>query len=144
MIYYKNILLNISNGLNSRRVSTAANPYADKDAQILACACMSDSPVTASNGQKYYYFCDNILDTNMIQYLLNCNGVLAYRRYSGYLVFYGERRPVVRVPAGYVASHPNADAFIKKIINSESSIRYLTSDEETEYINLLKARMHQK
>ncbi len=144
MIYYKNIFLNISNGLNSKCVSNAPNPYADTDAQMLARAFLSGGIVTANNGKRYYYFYDYSLDTKMIQYLLNCNGVLAYRRYSGYQVFCGKRHPVVRVPVEYVKAHKNANAFINKIIDMESKLEYLTSVDLLKYIALVKKRMRQK
>jgi len=144
MIYYKNVLLNISNGLNSKRISTAPNPYADTDARMLSHACLSEGIVTASNGKEYYYFADRALNTDMIQYLLNCNGVLAYRRYSGYQLYYGDRRIVVRVPVEYVTSHPIANAFINKVINSKFKGEYINPIETMKFVDLVKKRMHQK
>ncbi len=145
MIYYKNILLSVSNGLNSICVSNAPNPYANKDARMLARVCLSYNPIIASNGKKYYYFCcDYWFDANMIQYLLNCNGVLAYRRYSAYQAFCAKRRMMVRVPLEYLKTHENANAFINKTFDLQSAVDNFTASEMLEYVSHVQKRMRQK
>lgn len=144
MIYYKNIILNISNSLNSRRVSNAYNYCSDLDAQVLAHECQVLHSVIARNGKSYYYFIEESLGTSIVQYLLNRNGVLAYRRYSGYQLFYGDLREVVRVPVDYVAKHPNANAFINKIIKEQSNPTPTADIDMPKYIETVRNSMRQK
>ncbi|MCM1295701.1 MAG: hypothetical protein NC311_09180 [Muribaculaceae bacterium] len=144
MIYYKNVFLNISNSLNSRRVSNAPNPYADMDIQMLARACQEMRPVIATNGNAYYYFVDNYMSLEMIQYLLNVNGVVAYRRYSGYQVFYGGRQAVVRVPIKYLDKHPNARAFMDKVVDARSNAMGTAECAMSKYIDIVQQRMRGK
>ncbi|MGN0916816.1 MAG: hypothetical protein ACI4NZ_01250 [Candidatus Enterousia sp.] len=145
MIYYKNIFLNISNSLNSRQVSNKKNPYSNTDALFLACSCQTVKSVVATNGKKYYYFVDDALGTRVVQYLLNANGVLAYRRYSGYRVFYRDLREVVRVPADYVASHPQAKVFINKIIDAQfNQITALADIDMSKYLENVQNRMRHR
>lgn len=145
MIYYKNIFLNISNSLNSKQVSNEKNPHSNTDALFLARSCQPVKSVIATNGKGYYYFVDDALSTRVVQYLLNRNGVLAYRRYSGYQLFYGEIREVVRVPADYVASHPQANVFINKIIDAQlNNMAKLADIDVTKYLENVQNRMRQK
>lgn len=146
MIYYKNIFLNISNSLNSRQVSNEKNPYSNTDALFLARSCQPVKSVVATNGKKYYYFVDDTLSTRVVQYLLNANGVLAYRRYSGYQIFYGNgTRAIVRVPADYVASHPQANVFINKIIDAQfNQMTALADIDVTKYLENVQNRMRQR
>lgn len=145
MIYYKNVFLNISNSLNSRQVSNEKNPYSNTDALFLARSCQPVKSVVATNGKRYYYFVDNDLSADVVQYLLNRNGVLAYRRYSGYELYYGGVRQVVRVPANYVASHPRANVFINKIIDAQlNNMAKLADIDVIKYLENVQNRMRQK
>lgn len=145
MIYYKNIFLNISNSLNSRQVSNEKNPHSNTDALFLARSCQPVKSVIATNGKRYYYFVDNDLSADVVQYLLNRNGVLAYRRYSGYELYYGGVRQVVRVPADYVASHPQANVFINKIIDAQfNQMTALADIDVTKYLENVQNRMRHR
>ncbi len=80
----------------------------------------------------------------MVQYLVNVNGVLAYRRYSGYQMYSGGRKEVVRVPVEYLDSHPEAKAFIDKVINSRFSAGNSAEFDIPQYIAAVHKRMHEK
>lgn len=144
MIYYKNMLLSLSNGLNTMRVSQKVNPYQDQDAQLLGMSCNPLSWVRATNGREYYYFWDCAIEPEMVQFLLNKNGVLAFQRYSQYLVPYMGRRLVVRVPVSYVASHPMAQQFIDKVKVVQNNASRRSDINLDKAIVAVQARMKQK
>lgn len=144
MIYYKNVLLSLSNNLNSMRVSQKVNPYQDQDAQLLGTVCNSVSRVFATNGGEYYYFWNSSITPEEVQFLLNQNGVLAFRRYSEYRASYTGRHYLVRVPVSYVTSHPAAKQFIDKIKSFQNNVSERSNMDVATAIAAVQARMKQK
>lgn len=121
MVHYKNIFFNLSNGIMNLPFSTAANPYADSDVLFLARSLLSRTPIVGYNRRKYYYFGNCFTSPEIIRYVLNQNGVLAYRHYSKFQIFGGDRRDAIRVPLWYLYICPTAVDFIKKVREAQAA-----------------------
>lgn len=125
--------------LNRARVGDTAS----QDIKLLSAMCAEVHVLIAGNGGKYwYYFPDKIENVDVAQYLMARNGVVPTLRMSRYFAGWGNRRPALRLSQSYLLQHPEQNAFVKQIEESDS--RTIGDANLQQQLLIIRNQIHQK
>lgn len=106
----------IKSGIRRAFVKSNVGNNAEQDVKLLSAMCAETHMLTVSSGGQYwYYFPDKVENADVVQYLLERNGVVPTFRMSRYLAGFRNRRPAFRLSHSYLLRHPELYKFVEKI-----------------------------